>query len=718
MPKFLLSKAAYKPIPKIQIDIDEYVTDAQWYHKFISLCGSKEQAFEGHVGQASSYNLKPQLMSSLKFLYAILSGSLDEVNPSFILENDRKSALITKINEGIGQCTPGFHARIDSLLDGNSQKTIEELLSQIRKNIVERTANQHTDEVHANNRFFIIAESMGMGIEPKLRGDPYRGAIDDTQIRQYLLEAFNKDYQPFTVLLGLKDMLAVSFDGYTGKSTDPSGYTQGMYAPGLDCLQSIFNETVPDYDYLITNDHGIIIDINWNLILNKLWGKLNERGFFKAPPQSFLSSVFSWITWSKPPTPKIVALVHDLFANPTMDNIKANQLSDLSTSFSSLTECTAYLSCNPDLPVNHTTDLLLQTLKRMYDENLDFDDYEFWTFVYDNRDNRALLSGIIEAYEFKANLDIHQLLINTQISEQRLKILHFKLLNLYYDEIEQLLITKNSSQETGLFHAISVCIKLPKVMSLFINLLNYTTTESNLLKLLTSTDRTGKNILSLALSKGSKGHNEAAAELLNHNKNLPIADQHVLFQLNEKPHQNSPLILAIKHYPSVALKILKVMISLDNLSQTNMTNFCLENYPTTSRQNLCFWRLLELGQRVNLLAEQPHNVEAYLIAKHLQSTLINCLDDYMENAQDPEAYPKLKTQWLNAIETAKVSLGTLPDWETFFQNLILVLISIPLLGLPLLINYYNSNCESVFFKSSNISALNHFENVIAHDNLA
>ena len=275
MPKLHFSKTAYTPIPKIQINIDEYVTDAQWYHKFIRLCGSEEQAFERHVGQTSGYNLKPQLMSSLKFLYAILSGSLDEVNPSFILENDRKSALITKINEGIGQCTPGFHARIDSLLDGNSQKTIEELLSQIRKNIVERTANQHTDEVHANNRFFIIAESMGMGIEPKLRGDPYRGAIDDTHIRQYLLEAFNKDYQPFTVLLGLKEMLTGSFDGYTGKSTDPSGYTQGMYAPGLDCLQSIFNETVPDYDYLITNDHVIIIDINWNLILNKICGKLN-----------------------------------------------------------------------------------------------------------------------------------------------------------------------------------------------------------------------------------------------------------------------------------------------------------------------------------------------------------------------------------------------------------------------------------------------------------
>ena len=704
------------------MDIDKLVTDAEWKHKFIALCdgellGSIGELLEGHVGQTCNYILKPQLIRSLKFLYAILSGSLNEVAPSFILENNQKSALITKINEGVAQCTPGFHARIDSLLDGNSQKTIEELLSQIRKNIVERTANQHTDDVHTNNRFFIIAESMGIGVEPKLRNDPYRGEIDDTQIRQYLLEAFNKDYQPFTVLLGLKDMLAVSFDGYTGKSTHPRGYTHGMYGPGLGCLQSIFNEAELDYAYLITNDAGIIIDINWNLILNKLWGKLNEGGFFKAPPQPFLSSVFSWITWSKPPTPNIVALVHHLFANPTMDNIKARQLSDLSTSFASLTECTAYLSCNPDLPVYHTRDLLLQTLKRMYDENPNFDDYAFWTFVYDNRDNQALLSGIIEAYEFKANLDIHQLLINTQVSEQRLKILHFKLINLYYDEIEQLLITKNSSQETGLCHAISVCIKLPKVMSLFINLLIYTT-EPNLLKLLTSTDRTGKNILSLALSKGSKGHNEAAAELLNHNKNLPIADQHVLFQLNEKPHQNSPLILAIKHYPSVALKILKVMLSLDNLSQTTMTNFCLENYPTTNPQNLCFWRLLELGQRVNLLAEQPHNVEAYQIAKHLQSTLIDCLDDYMGNSQDSEAHTKLKTQWLNAIETAKVSLGKLPDWETFLQNLILVLISIPLLGLPLVINYYNSNCESVFFKSSHISALNHFENLIAHDNLA
>ncbi len=716
------SKTAYRPIPKTQINIDEYVTDTQWYHKFVRLCGAEEQAFERHVGQTSDYNLKPQLVSSLKFLYAILSGALNVVDPSFVLEHDQKVAMIAKIHEGIGQCSQGFHARIDSLLDGNSQKTIDALLSQIRKNIVERTANQHTSEVHANNRFFIISESMGMGVEPKLRNDPYRGAIDDAEIRQYLQEAFKKHYQPFTVLLDLKDMLAGSFDGYTGKSTDPNGYQAGMYKPGLSCLQSIFNEAEPNYDYLITNDDDLIIDINWNLILTKLWDKLIERQYFTPPYQSLLSnvytSVYNWFAPSKPPAHPIATLVSQLFKNPTATNITARQLRELSTSFDSLTECTAYLSCNPDLSANYTRDLLLQTLRRMYDENPNFDDYEFWTFVYDKKDNQALLTLVMAAYEFKVNLtDIHQLVVNTQASEQKLKILHFKLINLYYEEIEQLLITKNLHHESGLFHAISASINHPRRMLPFIELLNYTTTETNLFNLLTSRDRTGKNILSLALSRRSKGHSEAAHALLRYNASLPVNCQHAMLQLNEEPHQNSPLILAINHCPSVALKILKVMLTLDNFSQTTMTSFCLANDAITSPQSLCFRRLLELGQRVNLLAKQPHNVEAYQVAKHLQSTLIDCLDDYMGNSQDPKAYTKLQTEWINAIETAKFSLGTLPDWEIFLKNLILVLVSIPLLGLPLVINYYHSNCEHVFFKSSNISALDHLENVIAHDNL-
>jgi len=110
------------------------------------------------------------LLNSLKFHYAILSGSLREVDPAYDLTDDQKNAVISKINEGIANCTPGFHGRVNGILEGYFlPKTVDELLGSIRHEIVEQVANQATDEVHANNRFFIVASQMGLGVFPKLQ---------------------------------------------------------------------------------------------------------------------------------------------------------------------------------------------------------------------------------------------------------------------------------------------------------------------------------------------------------------------------------------------------------------------------------------------------------------------------------------------------------------------------------------------------------------------
>jgi len=731
MTKLKISDKGYTSIPKLyqEIDINTYVLDPDWYSKFVLFCQPTTKfEFDRHVGQESTYDLKPMLTNSLKFHYAVISGALENVDPCFKLNSDQKTALITKINEEIAACTPGFHARVDSLLEGYFlPKTVEELLRSIRYNIVERAANKATNEVHANNRYFIVAERMNLGVQPKLHGDPYVGAIPDAVIERDLNKLFSEQYQPFATLLSLKEMLASSFDQYSGRKEE--GYPAQTYETGLNYLRNLFKETEINYDYLVTHEEtGAVCDINWNLVLAKLWAILiKERYFSYSSWSSFFSNygfeMFS--RWTRTPFETIcheaMIVVNRLFLDPA--TITREELNKIPNLFASPTECFAYLRCNNDLSINAKITLLFSTLDMTYAKNKDADDFEFWQFAYENKD---LLEDFGRTYplkypekqrEFQDYLldddhSFHDLVDNA--SWQKLITLSLKLKYLSPKQIGQILLYKNYNNENGLFYALLSSSKHPEAMLSFMQLIPHI--DSNSLSiLLTDKNLDGANILSIVLSKTSKVHIEVARELLLTIATLSELDQQTIFQLNTYPNQYCPLILAIKNYPSIVPSILNILLTLDYENQNRIINFCLASNVINNKKSLCFKRLLELGKKVNSLAYQPLKAEAYQTAKELQSTLIYALNEYYNNIESPAALTTLKGKWHDAIQTASDILVKLTDWETFLLNLALVIISIPLLGVPLVINYYQSDYKSIFFKSGEMKELKNLESLIKND---
>ena len=172
-----------------------------------------------HAGPQSTYSLKPQLHDSLRVIYETL------VHPG--VAPDQKSALAIKILEGAPTCSPGFHDRCnESIISLSLPKNLDELLAVQRQAIVSRAANQATDEVHAYNRFFVLALDAGFGVWPMNPNDTYQGWVSEETIMAALNKAFADQYAVFNVLNALQEQLALLLKdrGYTGRREAGGGY--------------------------------------------------------------------------------------------------------------------------------------------------------------------------------------------------------------------------------------------------------------------------------------------------------------------------------------------------------------------------------------------------------------------------------------------------------------------------------------------------------------
>jgi len=68
--------------------------------------------------------------------------------------------------------------------------------------------------------------------------------------------------------------------------------------------------------------------------------------------------------------------------------------------------------------------------------------------------------------------------------------------------------------------------------------------------------------------------------------------------------------------------------------------------------------------------------------------------------------------WRTEIATSSQELGKYNDWQTLLSNLALALLSIPLLGLPLAINYYRTGYKRMFFQTQELNLLEHLDTTI------
>ncbi len=217
-----LGKKAYEAQKLRSSDIDLTSCNLNgWQRKLIQLCSEDSDILSRHIELTSRYPtaLKKELINNLQLVYALLSGELDDQYPELALSENDKADIISKLMDGVVNCTAGFHDRVNGiLLDYLQPKTIPGILTMYRRDIVDRVARQTTSEVHAHNQIFSIANRLGYGIPPINDKDIYGGQVQRDKIIYKLIQTFTERYHPFAMLLAVKNTLSTALS-YTGPRT-------------------------------------------------------------------------------------------------------------------------------------------------------------------------------------------------------------------------------------------------------------------------------------------------------------------------------------------------------------------------------------------------------------------------------------------------------------------------------------------------------------------
>ncbi len=263
--------------------------------EILKLNAGPKQEFIGHLnrlaGENATYTYKKQLHESLIVIYHALK------NPATAKE--MKYSVALKILEGVANCAPGFHNRVNDAIGSLSDPAnLDDILFVLRKSVVSNAAsialgeledvNEATED-HTYNRFFTIASQKNYGVPAINQTDVYEGQLKNADVEAKLKKAFDEKYTLFRIV---NEVLAqiqelVSSKGYHGKLAE--GYNaQDDERKGFSYFDSrLLNPFVgiSDDDLFVEEDNedGItsrIVDINWMNVKKALLTKLRKERYF------------------------------------------------------------------------------------------------------------------------------------------------------------------------------------------------------------------------------------------------------------------------------------------------------------------------------------------------------------------------------------------------------------------------------------------------------
>lgn len=257
--------------------------------KLALICGNKNLSyFRQHIG--SNYPQKKSLNDALQIVYYRLNGDLDSTLGS--LSPSEKGLLIMKLTEEIDKCTPGFHNRVNTIVESFHQpQNFSELLYLVRKHLVEKTAISLTNEVHATNRVTVVAHENSLGIKPNLSSDAFYGKLKDNVISIALQSEFQNSY----TLLNLPSLLVDTLRGilieigYSGAKEKSESYTVGCTDSEVEKLTTLIKRYLPSSDFqttdwpnffIIDDESYLILDINWKFIKQCFFDQLLQDKYF------------------------------------------------------------------------------------------------------------------------------------------------------------------------------------------------------------------------------------------------------------------------------------------------------------------------------------------------------------------------------------------------------------------------------------------------------
>lgn len=282
------------------IDISQCEISSNWQAELAEFLGShanfgrsRQQPIDfvkselnRHIGEGSNYQHRAELTRQLQIIYAIVTDSfVDKDNPPIKLRSDDEKATIAcRLTEDMDACTNGFHNRAIQIVQSLSlSHDIDDLLAQIRREMVEQQANSMTQEIHTYNRFFVIANAMGLGVKSINDRDGFDGELTDQQIRRSLRKRFEKDFRPFFILLSSYKLLQSKLYNMGYQGSKPEGYDYGLAMDFGKFLQSILydkHQQCSETSFLqLDYVQGIITDIDWLTVSRQLWLVLNRQQY-------------------------------------------------------------------------------------------------------------------------------------------------------------------------------------------------------------------------------------------------------------------------------------------------------------------------------------------------------------------------------------------------------------------------------------------------------
>ncbi|WP_342228202.1 hypothetical protein [Rickettsiella endosymbiont of Rhagonycha lignosa] len=268
----------------------------------------EKNIFLKHVGPNSTYKLKAILLKQLSFVFYQISDYL----PSELLKHESSQLLLLVLTEDINECTPGFHIRVNKLVNAlQVPNTLEQLLYLVRKNIVHEIAYNLMSsvpppfQVHVVDRVCRIAKKQGLGIEAIIQKDPYKSLLSDQAIHECLQSKFPLHYTPFKIPFLLAEQLQAILNqsGYIG--SQETGYATGPVESMLKIIQNfLVNPAKPNTNKLQPlfildkfdefGEPTRIYDLNWPLIRQLFFQQLIDKNYFTkaAEPASLIEYAY------------------------------------------------------------------------------------------------------------------------------------------------------------------------------------------------------------------------------------------------------------------------------------------------------------------------------------------------------------------------------------------------------------------------------------------
>ncbi len=286
-------KALALPPVKYQIASSDQPLPANWLHllgeelikhRNIQADAAKSaihQQLNEKAGNVSTYTHKADLQKVLTSLYLTL------IDPKTL--PSQQASIAMKLVEGLPQCTPGFHNRCLMCTNTAQPANLDDLLSLVRHDLVARTAAENTDEVHAYNRFFSVANTAGFGVRTVNKDDIYHGALSDEVILGKLKAAFDTRYTPIAILNALLDQLRglMSDRGYVGRVE--AGYNEIYNQFSTAFLQPFVGE-IKLLDLWETEEEEEedkdgnfitkVLDLNWLVVKRALLRAIEQHAMF------------------------------------------------------------------------------------------------------------------------------------------------------------------------------------------------------------------------------------------------------------------------------------------------------------------------------------------------------------------------------------------------------------------------------------------------------